>query len=241
MTMADTDVLTTSEGLLALLKENNPDLQTHALNELVGVVDNSWHVIADHIETIEALWEDPTFVSREIAAFLASKVYYHLEEIGESLEYAMNAGTFFNVESEDEYVQTLISQCIDDYIRIRVGGDETGDKLNPALESIVQSMLDRCLSEGFCRQALGIALESLRLDYVVRAIQTEGGDDILDHTFKLCETVVQNQQFRNEVFGVLLENYRNCANPDYRNLCRCHYYLGAADQVGDALLKLLDS
>ena len=46
-----TDALT-SEGLVALLKENDGALQVHALNELIKDIDKCWHIVADHIETM---------------------------------------------------------------------------------------------------------------------------------------------------------------------------------------------
>jgi len=239
-----TDALT-SEGLVALLKENDGALQVHALNELIKDIDKCWHIVADHIETIEALFEDENFSERKLAAFLASKVYYHLEEIGESLEYALNSEDFFSAEEGSEYVQTLTSQCIDDYIRIRTDPD-CGDKLDPRLEQIVISMLDTCLEEGFSRQALGIALESLRIDYVEKAIQKENcSDDVLSHAFNLCETVVQHKGFRTEVFTLLLKLYEEVlerlGNADYRNVCRCQYYLGNSEAVANILSGLIDS
>jgi len=239
-----TDALT-SEGLVSLLKESDTTLQIHALNELIKDIDKCWHVVADHIETIEALFEDENFSERNLAAFLASKVYYHLEEIGESLEYALNSGDFFSADEESEYAETLISQCIDNYIRIRNDPD-CGDKLDPRLEQIVIGMLDRCLVAGFSRQALGIALESLRIDYVKKVIlQENSSDDILSHAFNLSETTVQHKGFRTEVFGLLLEMYQEVlerlGNADYRNVCRCQYYLGNYTAVAKILGDLLES
>lgn len=46
----------------------------------------------------EELYEDKAFPQRDLAAFLCSKVYYHLGDKDEALNYALEAGTYFNVE-----------------------------------------------------------------------------------------------------------------------------------------------
>ncbi|KAL0159320.1 hypothetical protein M9458_043045, partial [Cirrhinus mrigala] len=56
----------------------------------------------------EVLYEDETFRSREFAALVASKVFYHLGAFEESLNYALGAGDLFNVNDDSEYVETII-------------------------------------------------------------------------------------------------------------------------------------
>ena len=68
----------------------------------------------------EALYESDSFPERELAALVASKVYYHLEEFDDALKYALGAGQRFDVASKSEYVETLIAKSIDEYIALRV-------------------------------------------------------------------------------------------------------------------------
>ena len=58
----------------------------------------------------EVLYEDETFRSREFAALVASKVFYHLGAFEESLNYALGAGDLFNVTDDSEYVETIIGE-----------------------------------------------------------------------------------------------------------------------------------
>lgn len=58
----------------------------------------------------EVLYEDETFRSREFAALVASKVFYHLGAFDESLNYALGAGDLFNVNDDSEYVETIIGR-----------------------------------------------------------------------------------------------------------------------------------
>lgn len=56
----------------------------------------------------EILHEDKTFPQHELAALVASKVYYHLGSFEDSLTYALGAGHLFDVTTNSEYVQTTI-------------------------------------------------------------------------------------------------------------------------------------
>ena len=46
----------------------------------------------------------------ELAALVASKVYYHLGSFSDSLQYALGAGNLFDVNSRTEYVDTIIGE-----------------------------------------------------------------------------------------------------------------------------------
>ena len=68
----------------------------------------------------ETLVDEPNFPERELAASVASKVFYYLEEYEESLRLALEAGSKFNLDERSKYVETLIHKCIDKYIEKRV-------------------------------------------------------------------------------------------------------------------------
>jgi hypothetical protein len=56
----------------------------------------------------EALYEDESFSERGLAALVASKVYYHLQEYNESMVLALGAGKLFKLENGGEYEETII-------------------------------------------------------------------------------------------------------------------------------------
>lgn len=56
----------------------------------------------------EILHEDKNFNMHELAALVASKVYYHLGSFSDSLQYALGAGNLFDVNARSEYVDTII-------------------------------------------------------------------------------------------------------------------------------------
>lgn len=58
------------------------------------------------------MYEDEGFRSRQFAALVASKVFYHLGAFEESLNYALGAGDLFNVNDNSEYVETIIGNYL---------------------------------------------------------------------------------------------------------------------------------
>ena len=70
-------------------------------------------------------------------------------------------------------METIIAKCIDSYTAKRTAGEENIDK---RLETIVDRMFDRCFQHGQYRQALGIAIETRRLDVFERAVSGDQSD-----------------------------------------------------------------
>lgn len=56
----------------------------------------------------EELSEREDFNERELAALVASKVFYHLGSFDDSLNFALGAGPQFNVNGTSEYIETII-------------------------------------------------------------------------------------------------------------------------------------
>lgn len=112
-----------------------------------------------HKHNSETLYEDEKFQNRALAAVVASKVFYHLEDLDDALKYALGAGDLFDVTQTTQYVQTLVSKCIDEYISLRKAGK---DDIDQRLVSVVERMFERCFDAAKYKQALGIAIESQR-------------------------------------------------------------------------------
>eukprot|EP00882_Tetradesmus_deserticola_P022563 GHRQ01024485.1.p1 GENE.GHRQ01024485.1~~GHRQ01024485.1.p1 ORF type:complete len:171 (+),score=41.52 GHRQ01024485.1:221-733(+) len=127
-------------GLLTLLDDENDELKHYALVHLNKVVHEFWFQIASYIGSVEALYEDDEFKDRELAALIASKVFYHLGELDSALTYALGAGAHFDVDEQSEYVQTLVGKQ-------QVLADQFITKLScrtlqpsPCICSVLQSM-----------------------------------------------------------------------------------------------------
>lgn len=188
------------------------------------------------------LYEDKVFGQHELAALVASKVFYHLGSFEDALTYALGSGNLFDVNGRSEYVETIIAKCIDFYIQQRVAFIDNPTDAKPVdkrLEAIVDRMIQRCMDDGQYRQALGIALETRRMDIFESAIMTS--DDVngmLAYAFQVAMSLIQNRGFRNSVLRCLVSLYRSLAVPDYVNMCQCLIFLEDPLAVAEILDKL---
>ena len=110
--------LSSAAGLVSFLAEPDPDIQVFALQKLNEVVDYLWTEVADSVGEIEALYEDESFPERELAALVASKVYFNLQAYNESMTFALCAGKLFDLDKGGEFEDTIISKCVDTYIEL---------------------------------------------------------------------------------------------------------------------------
>ena len=74
---------------------------------------------------------------------------------------------FFNF-SQIYFIFLIIAKCIDEYIILRNKQtlDDKAIVIDKRLENIVEKMFTRCYNDNAYDQALGIAMESRRLDKV---------------------------------------------------------------------------
>ncbi|KAL9102807.1 MAG: hypothetical protein Q9163_002085 [Psora crenata] len=110
--------LSSASGVVGFLSEPDPELQIFALRKLNEEIDSLWTEVVSSIGDVEALYEDPQFPERELAALVAAKVYYNLQEYNESMMFALGAGKLFDIENGGEFEETIISKCIDTYIAL---------------------------------------------------------------------------------------------------------------------------
>ena len=110
--------LTSAAGVVGFLAEPDTDLKVFALRQLDAQIDWLWTEVAGAVGEIEALYEDETFPERELAALVAAKVYYNLQEYNESMVFALGAGRLFDLDRAGEFEDTIVSKCVDTYIAL---------------------------------------------------------------------------------------------------------------------------
>ncbi|OQE38999.1 hypothetical protein PENCOP_c007G01276 [Penicillium coprophilum] len=110
--------LVSAAGLVGFLSEPDPELKVFALKTLDSQIDHLWTEVVNSVPEIEALYEDESFPERGLAALVASKVYYHLQEYNESMVLALGAGKLFKLENGGEYEETIIAKCVDTFISL---------------------------------------------------------------------------------------------------------------------------
>ncbi|KAH9405845.1 26S proteasome non-ATPase regulatory subunit 1 [Tyrophagus putrescentiae] len=158
--------------IISMLSDSSADANLRALEQLNTVVGK----LEEVVPKIEILYEDESFPHRQLAALVASKVYYHLGSLEDSLTYALGAGPLFNVTATSEYVETIVSKSIDHYIKLRAASASATTSgankppIDSRLEDIVNRMFQRCFEDGQFKQAIDTALKTRRLDVFEQAI-----------------------------------------------------------------------
>ncbi|CCG82810.1 26S proteasome regulatory subunit rpn2 [Taphrina deformans PYCC 5710] len=234
-------------GLVSLLHGDNVQLQGFALTKLNEVVDQYWPDISDDVTSIEILYEDPDFPQRNLAALVASKVYYHLGDYSQSTTYALGAGDLFDISSKDEFVETIVSHCIDTFVQNQAKSYSSGDfdsyeadpKQSSRLAVVVDKMLQRCYADREYKQAIGIALEAKRTDILRRTIDESKDDNLLTYVLDTSIDVVQDLDFRNDILRLLLENFTNQIEPDYFSTIKCVVHLNDPSTAASLLSNLI--
>jgi len=245
--------------LISLLSYPDPDLQQQALQQLIACVDDLWHEISDALLDLEALSEDvdAPHTTRKLAAAVASRVFFHLEEPIQALRLALEAGgDFLNVHDGSAYTEALITAAMEVYT-------STGTLLvteaaldEAKLLQIVELMLERCYADGKYEHALGIALEARNEGKLREILQRVHADAVSSNTPLVASnmlsyalqtltnsTAVSSRAFRTTALAILVEEgYRKEGFAyDRAELFQCLQALDDADAVCGILVELLES
>ncbi|XP_015887493.2 26S proteasome non-ATPase regulatory subunit 1 homolog A [Ziziphus jujuba] len=240
-------MVSSAGGLLAMLNESHPLLKLHALSNLNNLVDIFWPEISTSVPVIESLYEDEEFDQhqRQLAALVASKVFYYLGELNDSLSYALGAGSLFDVSEDSDYVHTLLAKAIDEYANLKSKAAESNNdatNVDPRLEAIVERMLNKCILDGKYQQAMGIAIECRRLDKLEEAItKSDNVHGTLSYCINVSHSFVNLREYRHEVLRLLVKVYQKLPSPDYLSICQCLMFLDEPEGVASILEKLLRS
>ena len=234
---------------LAMLNGEEVHQQVYALKKLDLIVDYQWHEISDALPKIESLVDEESFSERSLAASVGSKVFYHLEEYDDALRLALEAGDKFDIMVESKYVQTLVHKAIDTYTERRVAIHEKrqeGVEVDARMEAIVDRKFEQCFGEGKFKQAIGIALETKRIDMVRASIERSSSPAaMLGYAFTLATETIKSKDFRTEILNVILEVYESrpegSTDHDYYKIAKCQFHLNRPELTGKLLMKLLTS
>ncbi|AMD19967.1 HCL184Cp [Eremothecium sinecaudum] len=235
---------TTAAPLLALLREKDNAVKSYALQSINDVVDQLWSEVSNDITDIEALYEDNKFQDRNLAALVVSKIYYNLGEYQSAVKYALAAEGYFDVNEKSKYVETIVSQSIELYIELsskNYGKQNT--EIDRQLVSVFERMLNKCIAAGEFKLALGIALESYRLDIVsdILAQQTSEANALKLITYVLvaATSTVNNSQFRVKVLHELFNVLMKLKSPDYFAISKVIVNLNDSELATQLFKKLI--
>ena len=221
---------TTASGWIALLQEEDIALRRVALEKLLECVDVLWSEVAESLPDLEAMAEEEATDKEQqalsrLAAAVASRVFFHLQEPTQALRLALVAGPeYFNpmMTAESDlspaaaaYEQRLVAAALDAYVSASTAeadsAMEEADKEQQQLpKDQLQAMVDRLL-ETSCQagnhsHALGMALEARQVNKVKYIVEQSGYDlKLLQHGIHLATNVVSSKSFRNETLAVIAE------------------------------------
>lgn len=256
--------LASAAPLLALLDEPDYQLKAYALESLDSNVDQLWAEVADHISQIEELYEDDAFPVPQLAALVASKVYYNLGEFDASMKYALVAGDRFNLGTQSEYIETIVSKCISHYISVSQQYHDTVDKsvlpedvrvIDPKLVAIAEKMIRRCVDSGDYQLALGVALEARRIDIISTLVheylqkysgtrEVSESDDpmaLINYILDCSITLVSNREFRTQVLNMLVDIIIGLPSSDYFAISKIIVQLNHAELAMRLFRELIGS
>ncbi|KAJ2769104.1 proteasome regulatory particle base subunit, partial [Coemansia nantahalensis] len=230
---AQVEALTSATGLISLLDEEERELQYYGLVQLNAVADRFWVEISDAISRIEILYEDETFPHRQLAALVASKIYFHLGEFDDALAFAMGSGELFRLTETSAYVQMVVNHAVDKYIELR-SGDE-GAAIDPRLVAVVERMFERCFAAGEYVQVVGVAIETRRLDVLERALVSGDTQSLLAYVQRECIDLIRSIRVQAEVQELLFRVHMQYEAPDYEAVCLCLSKLNNPQRTAEIL------
>lgn len=242
-------VITSAAPYLSLLDEKDTALKVYALESLDKQVDQLWSEIANRIIDIEQLFEDNQFTHRELAALLASKVYYNLGDYDSAVKYSLLAGDTFDTSENSEYVQTIVSKCIDSYIKLsQKKYQDNSVVIEPQLTKIFEQMLTKCVEDDV-KLALGISLESYRLDIIQQILDSQSKNgasndaimNLFGYLLTCCTTVINDVNFKKETLNLLISLLFQFESPDYFLITKIIVQLNDSSYAHKQFKKLLDS
>lgn len=94
--------------------------------------------------------DEDSFPEKQLAASIASKVFYFLEEHDDALRLALEAGDRFDIYADTLYAETLISKCIDIYTekQVLIVDNKEQANLDPRIEEIINKKFQEAFKYG---------------------------------------------------------------------------------------------
>jgi 26S proteasome regulatory subunit N2 len=234
---------------LALLNEHDASLKSYALQSINGVVDQLWSEVANSILEIEELYEDEAFKDRKLAALIASKVYYNLGDYESAVKFALVAEEEFNLDESSEYVQTIISKAIDQYIKWNRKNYEQEIESEPIptqLTLIFEKMLNKAFKSDDLKLVIGISLDAYRLDIVEQIISDQLAKDseesvlgLINYTLSIATSSIDNTNYRTKILNSLITILTNLKNPDLFTIFKIIVTLNDSDLATHLFQTLL--
>ena len=114
------------------------------------------------------------------------------------------------------------------------------------MEAIVNRKFEQCFGEGKYKQAIGIALETKRIDMVKASIERSNNPEtMLGYAFTLATETIKSKEFRTAILNTIMEVYESKNDlgndNDFYKIAKCQFHLNRPELTAKLLVKLLHS
>ncbi|ORC87105.1 putative proteasome regulatory non-ATPase subunit 2 [Trypanosoma theileri] len=244
-----TSGLSSSKGVLALLRESDPDVLRFALKRLVQLVDTYWYEISSDLPLIEELHESSDLEknTQMLAALVASQVYFHLGAYSESVHFALAAGSAFNYTERSIYTDTILSCCIDQFVHYQEQPEETRGELDPRLEDLFTALTNKWIlqEDTPVKELVGFTIRARRIDFLEKVLRQHIAATksavILNFTFDVANVLLRDIVFRRKILRLLVDLYaqEDLSTIDYFSRAQCLLFLGDSQSTANLMNSLI--
>ena len=233
-----TTELVTAQRFLCMLKDTDSRIRAFGLEKLELVVGDHWTEMVDHLEDITALATSEDIYFKEHSALLASKVYFHMNESDMALKYALEAGVKYIVGEKSKYEENMKYKCIEESIRLLSEKQEAPPKLIAVLDNIISN----CISCKEFNQAIGIALETMQMDTLIKIIKSTSDQyNLIIYALTLVRKSFYKKEYKVKMYTILYKLLQEQRDLDYFNISLCLYDIGDVKGLANLLLDMCKS
>jgi 26S proteasome regulatory subunit N2 len=135
-----------------------------------------------------------------------------------------------------------VAKVMDEYTRLRIHNAEqkAQEAIPTGLEDIVNRMLERCFEDKEYTQALGLGIETRRLDVMERAIRASNDiPGIIAYSVITARRLVNNREWRRQILARIVEIHSSLENPNYVAVFDVLVHLDDWDSVSKTLVAVV--
>ena len=188
----------TTHGLLVLLTEKDSDIKTYAIDQLIRSLPDSWPLMAEYLPIIKNLASNTAFQAHLDAAHLASMIAYYLGDNETALKYALLSENRFNVATNNEYTNRIISFAFQKYIEHL----KKNEKITQTHEEFVQRCIENLLKKKKYAQVLTLSMETHSGESM--RIALEKNHKLASGAIQLCLDTSMNNQYKKKLLDILV-------------------------------------
>ena len=134
---------------------------------------------------------------------------------------------------------------MDTYTKLRQGSIksdavEEEEEIDPRLLDIVERLFKKCVNDGQHEQAVGLALESHRMDLLEEAIMNvENPLQVASYTLKSTQKSIASKTYRDSILKLIVALHEKLGNKDMNAVIKCLMILDEPEKTSDIIIEYL--